>query len=326
MRNPPEPSVAPTRTEAVFIVGVSRSGTSLMRRILNKSSEIGIAKENHFLGHLISNEGMRQRLRRVADITDDAGAREFVDSLYSGRLARTSRLRGMSTQWEWIVKRVDREELLARILASDRSERALFTLMMQLFADHGGKRIIGEKTPAHFRFATTLLEWFPNGKIIHMLRDPRAIFVSELRRRTDQAVTWPYRELRRFPPLFKLFILLQVSLVWRESVRRCYRQVESSPDRYLAVRFEDLVRGPEAQVRQICTFLGVEFEERMLQQKVVSRGFAAGETGFDAMAADRWRKEISPLAGAWFFFLFRKDLRRLGYVDGSRRSVALGQE
>ncbi len=112
--------------EAVFIVGVSRSGTSLMRKILNASDKIAIAWENHFLGHLIASEGARYKFRKFGDLSDDDNVRKLVDYIYSGEFRRSSKYRDVSAQWRWIVEKVDKEDFLQRILDSDRSEQALF--------------------------------------------------------------------------------------------------------------------------------------------------------------------------------------------------------
>ncbi len=298
----------------VFIVGVSRSGTTLLRKTLNRSDRIAISNENHFLGHLLAREGVRFKLRRFGDLHDDANVRRLVDYIYDGGLEASSRLRGMSKQWHWIVKSVDRKDFLQGLLQSDRSEAALFTVMMKVYADRKGKPIMGEKTPSHVRYVPTLVEWFPEGKVIHMLRDPRAIYVSELRRRREEPETFPYKQLRRTGPLFALYILLETTFAWFESVSLCDQYRALYPDKYYPLKFEDLVRDPERQLRRVCEFLGVEFQDKMLNQKVVSKGFAAGQVGFDADAADRWRSRIPPWINSWFSFLFRKQLMELGFA------------
>lgn len=310
-----EPDVRTTnaRAEAVFIVGVSRSGTTLMRKTLSTSSALAIAHENHFLGHLLPLSGMRHRIHRLGDLHDDLVVDRFIAALYGGSLRDEGRLRGTSRQWRWIAAKVDRQELRARILASDRSDRALFTIMMRVYADHYAKPVMGEKTPAHLRYVPTLLRWFPGARVIHMVRDPRGVYVSELRRRRTEAVTTPYRQLRRFGALFSGWVLLQTTALWLEGALRDARYRRRYGARYRLVRFEDLVQRPESTVRSICDFLGIEFEPAMLRQTVVSRGFQAGTEGFDAAAADRWREHIGPAARRWLSTVLRVPLRRLGY-------------
>lgn len=298
----------------IFIVGVSRSGTSLMRRILNKSSMVAISKENHFMGHIISSEGMRYKMSRYGDLGDNENVSSFVEHLYSGEIEKVSKHRKLSAQWQWMIEKVTKEEFEQRILESDRSDQALFTIMMQIYADHRGKPIMGEKTPAHVRYISTLLEWFPNATIVHMLRDPRAIFVSEVRRRRREAVTTPYKQLVRIPIIFELFILIQVTLIWFESVWRYHQYKQRYSENYYLMRFEDLVKDPEKQVIRLCDFIGIDFQEKMLEQAVVSKGFQVGTSGFDAHAAERWRSQISPWANAWFALLFRSYLKEFGYT------------
>lgn len=303
-------------TDAVFIVGVSRSGTTLMRHILEGSSQVSICRENHFLGHLLASEGVRQQLRRrFGDHPDDRAARSLVDFLYDGGLERASRLRGMSRQWTWTARHVPREEFTERFLASDRSERALFELVLRTYAEHQGKPIMGEKTPAHVRYVDTLLEWFPRGRVIHMVRDPRAIYVSELRRRGEHSPSMPYRLLRPVRPLLAGFVLIETTLAWLESVIRLERNRQRHADRYLSVRFEDLVSEPEREIRRVCEFLQVPFEPPMLEQVVVSRGHRLGSAGFDRGAASRWRARLGPAGRGWFRAWFGPRLRKLGYLD-----------
>lgn len=300
-------------TDYIFIVGMSRSGTTLMRNILNKSDQIAISRENHFLGHLLGSEGMRHKFRKFGDLHEDENVRRLVDHLYSGGSEKSSWLRRSSAHWRWITRRIDKEVFLQKILESDRSERAMFAVMMDLFAERKGKAIKGEKTPAHFQYADTLLDWFPSAKIIHMMRDPRGIYVSEVHRRQKEAQSFPYRELKRVPALMKLYILLQTTVTWKSSAQNASANQAKYPGRYTVQSFEDLVRRPDEQVRALCTYLGVPFQAQMLEQEVVSMGFQEKQSGFDAGAADRWKKHIGSFARRWFHFWYRRQLRSYGY-------------
>lgn len=310
-------SVAHREADYVFVVGLSRSGTTLMRHMLDRHPEIAICPENHFMGHLLEFEGVRHKLRRFHPFTVDDNARRAVAFLYDGGLRRASRFRSPSRLWTWLERRVPQEEMVARFLASDRTEAALFAAIMDTYAEKRGKRIGGEKTPAHLRHVSTLLEWYPGGRIVHLMRDPRAIFTSEVRRRRVEPGGFPYVVLRRLGPLLTAFVLLETTLTWAEGARRWRRYRRAHADRYLMVRFEDLVRAPEPKLRAIAAFLGVPFAPAMLEQRVVSHGSRLGDVGIDAGAADRWRTSLPGWADAWFRLVFGADLRALGY--GERR-------
>ena len=310
---------AATRTEgepeAVFIVGVSRSGTTLMRRILDRHSRIGIVTENHYLGHLLAWEGTRHYFRRLGDLRDDEHVHALVELIYSGELQRRSRLRELSPYWRWLTDKVPRDDLETYLLASDRSERGIFEAFLRIYADRRGKAIIGEKTPAHLDYAETLLDWFPDGRVVHCMRDPRAIYVSELRRRSESATGFPYRQLAVAPALLWRFVLLEVVWVWARAVHRHRELRRRYPDRYRIVRFEDLVVAPAETLSDVCGFLGVAMESRMLEQKVTSKGALVGATGFDAGAADRWREHIGAGAKSAIELLLGRRLAEMGYRE-----------
>jgi hypothetical protein len=306
---------APTAAaDAIFVVGVHRSGTTLMRSILNASSIVAITNENHYFGHLLAAEGVHRAVQGFGDLHDDAVVDRVVAHLYE-RVAVGHWFREPSRAWVWLIRNVPRDEFRARLLASDRSERAVFDTLLRLYADRRGKTVIGEKTPAHVRCGDTLLRWYPGGRIIHMLRDPRAIYVSDVRRRSQHPGSLPYRLLKGLPGALSVVLLVQTTLAWLDSVARLRDNRRRHTGRYLVVRFEDLVTHPREEVERICRFVGIPFEEPMLDRVVVSHGQALGSSGFDVGAAERWRAQLSSLAAWWFRLWLGSRMRAAGYRD-----------
>lgn len=307
------PERLPTEPEAIFVVGASRSGTSLMRHLLERSPRIALARENHFLGHLRAGEGARYYFRRAGDLASDDTIGAIVEMIYSGEYGRQSRMREVSTFWKWLVENVPRNDMERRLLATERNERGLFVAFLRAYADGRGRPIIGEKTPAHIAYVDTLLEWFPQGRVVHMLRDPRAVYVSDLRRRRGK-LRKPYSWFARVPGLLPLMILVQTAWVWRNAVRRRRAYLKRFPDRYRVVRFEDLVRAPDATLRELYAFLGVEMPQDATDVSVVSSGFRRGEHGLDAGAADRWREHIGAPSRRLLELVLRRPMREVGYL------------
>jgi hypothetical protein len=146
-----------------------------------------------------------------------------------------------------------------------------------------------------------------------MIRDPRAVYRSELKRRIARPESFPYRLLVRVPALMRGFILLEVVWAWADAVARHRALSRRHPESYRLVRFEDLVRDPETTIDRLCEFLGVEPEPAMLAQKVVSVGDRLGDSGFDAGAAERWRASITDGEARWLRWLLGRRIEELGY-------------
>jgi len=302
-------------TELVSIVGVSRSGTSLMRNILDRSRELAVADENYFIGHLVERDGVRHRLRRLGDLDDDRVIERAVDFIYSGELRRRSFANNWG-YWRWLRDNVPREDLITALQATDRSDRELFLAFLRRYAEHQGKPLVGEKTPAHFLYVDTILDWFPDGRVIQMVRDPRGNYHSEVtRRRTHHPhrQPLPFRLARRSDVLLKLVVLGVVASTWIRAARRIPVYRARYPDRFLVVRFEDLVSDQRTTVERVCRFLDTPFCETMLDQRVV-RGRQRGRAGIDRSASDRWRGEIDPWVDRSLQRAFGPQLRELGYA------------
>jgi hypothetical protein len=315
-----------TQPAYVFVVGSSRTGTSMLRSALNKSRDVAICDETHFLGDpkaienliryllngsrkaagwsetyllgKLANRGVREELAMVGDISTDAGAEEIVDHIYG-------------TFQCWNPKNVDRREFLRCLLASDRTDQSLFELVMACHAN--GKPIRGEKTPAHIHYVSTLLKWFPNAKIIHTFRDPRAIFVLQRERPyTRKGLNWRHRMLRRSASLLEIYLSFNVIISWLRIVQLHHRYQQLYPNNYYLLKYEDLVDAPRIHLGRLCGFLGIELTEGMLQTISQDSSPCPQLQGSDTRSA-YWQKHLHPITNKWFVLLCKKHLQEFGY-------------
>ena len=306
----PDASPGEAPVEHVFIVGMSRTGTTLTRNILNRNPDVGIGGESRFFTvprrmGLSRFVGFGERFASAGDLRTDDGLRRIVDAVFasSGR-----------NYWAKLAATGDRARFETDLRASDRSLRALLDAAMALVA--GGRRIRGEKTPAHLAVVPRLLEWFPDARIVHCMRDPRAVYVSDRRKYADATLPLASRLARATGPLFQLYAALDVALQFRRAARLDRRYAARFPGRYLRIRFEDLVRDPVATVRRLSEFLGIAFEPAMLEQPVANSSYVPrGEPlGIDPASADRWRAHLHPLLDRWLRLWCGRDMRALGDV------------
>lgn len=302
-------------TPYLFIVGSPRTGSTLLRHVLNRSPLVCLASETHYL------KGSRQlhlgdRLasaRALEGAAREEAARAIVADLFSPRF------------WVWLRRKSEPASFLARLLATDLTEQSLFTLLLDVYADGQcpDRTVVvrGEKTPDHLYGLDTLARWFPEARFIHTFRDPRAVYASRLVRsgegRRGMKARLPAIPPRLLDPVLAPIEVVETSRVWLDAARLHRRHTESLGDRYRLVQFEHLVADPETSLRSICEFIGIPFEPTLLEDTVVVGSSFADERhaaqGFDRRSVDRWRKHVNPLVKAWFGIVARRELRRFGY-------------
>jgi hypothetical protein len=310
----PVPERLPTEPEVIFVVGVARSGTTMMRNILATSPRVAVARETHFMGHIFNRKGARHFFRQAGDLTNDDAVRKVVDLIYSGEYLRQSRFGNISPFWRWLDDSVPRAEFEKRLLAAERSERGLFTTLLRLYADAEGKPVMGEKTPTHLDYVDELLEWYPDGRIVHVLRDPRAIYVSD-RYRREKMPRPPYSWMAKVPGMLPAYLLTLTVVQWSRALRRHDKYSAKYGDRYTLVKFEDSVQDPHGVLPPMFDFLGIQRPEDPTQVNVPAKhGMRDSSEGIDPQAADRWRERINPFAKRFLDLFLGGRMRKYGYT------------
>lgn len=129
--------------------------------------------------------------------------------------------------------------------------RWLRKYIMDLFGNlavKAGKKRWAEKTPSHVLFMDFINEVFPDAQFIHMIRNGYDV-VKSLKN-----IHWGSKN-----------VVINANL-WVKHVskgREYARKI--SPERYIEIRFEDLINNTEQTIKNICDFLGEEVNSRMLQ-------------------------------------------------------------
>jgi hypothetical protein len=222
-----------------FIIGASRSGTTLLRLMLNAHSHLAIPGEMKYFQSIDCDVS----LSSWRDVGPETNYRALVRDYLEKRRA---------------LFPVAADTLEEMILAdSERTLRAPYRLLLAYWASHLGKPRWGEKTPSNLFSVDILRDMFPDARFINVVRDPRAVVQSM------NAIDYYSNET-----VFN-------ALNWRKSIRTGEQLFRDclSPEQLLTIRYEDLVSKPEPTLTSICGFLDEPFEPVMLQFYKTSEQF-----------------------------------------------------
>jgi Sulfotransferase family len=142
----------------VFVVGMNRSGTTLLRMMLDAHPQLTIPPETHFVPDLIK-----------ACREDGATAEDALAAMKSAR--------------EWGDFGFSDEEMLARLRALPKlrpgpAVRTFYEAYMQ----QQGKPRWGEKTPTYVQKMKLIQRALPEARFVHVIRDGRDVALSVLDR------------------------------------------------------------------------------------------------------------------------------------------------
>lgn len=221
----------------IFIVGVPRSGTTLLAAILGAHPRIVCGHETHFFSSSFS-EGLARAICR-----DPRWPSRAIDYLHAIPVAQEAvrPIHGFS-----------RDELTAALAARRPSIPSVLSGMMKLFVQRHGARRWCEKTPDHLPYVARIRSYYPDSPIIRIVRDPRAVAASM------RNVPWGPRSL------------VDSLLLYREYEDASAGFFERDP-RAHTIRYEDLRNDPESTARELCRLVGGEFEPAMLDTSKSAR-------------------------------------------------------
>jgi hypothetical protein len=284
------------------VVGAPRSGTTLLRLMLDSHPELAIPPETGFLSAARRLRGRGDALRERFFRTVTAFPPE-------------------APSWaDYGIPADDFRSALRRIEPFTAS--AGFRAFYRLYAARHGKPRWGDKTPVYCLEIGLIRRVLPEARFVHIIRDGRDVALS-LRRQ------W-------FTPGRDMATLAKY---WARCVVRARRAGLGRRD-YLEVRFEELVREPGPVLARVCRFLELEWSPALLEHHTRAAARLGEHTGGiapdgtllisreqrlrqqesslhapDPARIGGWRTEMLPEERAEFERVAGKLLRELGYPD-----------
>ena len=259
----------------IFIVGSSRSGTTMMGRILGNHSDIFTFKELHFFGTIWSNNS-----------NPDLNREEQIDLL--SRLLCIQE-NGLFNQQNISVFNEKAIALLAH--KNICNPLSIYELFLGAMSNENKSTISCEQTPKNIYYLNEILAFFPKAKVINMVRDQRDVLLSQKnkwKRRSLGASKIPLLEAIRS---YINYHPILTSKVWNSSLEHTKRYFDN--ERVKIVKFEELLVKSESVVKDICNFLAIEFHSQMLNVPVVGSSIEQDNKDsflIDSSKIEKWKK------------------------------------
>ncbi|MEU2738088.1 sulfotransferase [Streptomyces sp. NPDC007095] len=158
-------------------------------------------------------------------------------------------------------------------------------IALRACTEEHGKVRWGDKRPAYALHVAEILRLFPDAQSVHLVRDGRDRVASLLR------MPWWHRGFHEAVAAWAQVV---------DTTRKCAREL--GPGSWYRLRFEDLVAGPEGQLRGVCGFLGEEYAPGATEpHRVAGMAVPARKTWhrcthgvLDTARADTWTTGLTP--------------------------------
>lgn len=214
----------------IFIVGTERSGSNLLRLILNAHPEITVPHPPHIMAFFAPLESY------YGDLSNDANFRRLADDVLR-------HIRGHIHPWPTPL---DRESIVRE--AEPRDLFGIYSAIYEQHAAAAGKRRWGCKSTFMIHYTERIFARYPQAQLLWLVRDPRDVALSS--RDSVFNPYHPYYTARLWASQQELGLRLAAQL---------------NPANLLRVHYESLIADPDATVAGMCDFLGIGFDPVMLR-------------------------------------------------------------
>ena len=266
----------------VFVIGCSRSGTTLLYHMLLSSGNFAVYRMESKVFTLLEP--------RFCPLSKPRNKRRMLDVWYNTRLYTRSGL--------------EPSEIEPRIMAECQNGGDFLRIIMEEMCRKQGVRRWAETTPEHLLYMRRIKETIPNALIVHVIRDGR-----------DVALSWERLSQIRRLPWDRKRAAMAAGIYWEWIVNKGRQAGRTLGGDYIEVHYEDLVRKPAEVLKNLEPFIEHDLNyERITQVGIGS--VSAPNTAFQddqRSPIGRWMTDLSQEDLATFEGLVGGTLEELGY-------------
>ncbi len=268
----------------IFIVGMPRSGTTLLSNLLNASEEIYFPQETHFFSQLDKYKKNKSKLKNS------------FNNFYFNKNEIYFK------SWNLDSQKIDG--------LNSYNEKELFEDLICLLQKQNKKQFEswGEKTPIHFVYINEILKIYPKAKFVHIIRDPRDVFISMIA--SSWVKIFPFEE-----KISQYKISCQIHLSTHENI--------------CSVKYEDLVKEPEKNLKKIFSFTNLNYTDQILQNfnKDENLNFSEkfepwkknNKNSIDAKSMFKWKKKVDRPLNYYISNKLKTEILQLNYESLSNK-------
>ncbi|NHZ84676.1 MAG: hypothetical protein GWP19_02210, partial [Planctomycetia bacterium] len=295
--NTPEQKTDILNQNPIFIAGAHKSGTSLLRSLLDGHSSIyAIPIETHYFQLVkfwVDNE-YRKQFPKI--LSNEQLILRFINWIDKSNKSK-DKLSDSITMNVFDLKKF--KKIISKCEKDDSDKIRIQKYFAAIYYSQFSKQIpanirIVEKSVENAEFAVDLAQYFPNAKFIHILRNPYSNFVSL---RKYKSIKFGYPIMRRIiRTLYNNYYFLS------HNKRRI--------NNYYVLKYEDLVSDPRREIERLCNFLNLTFEEILLTPTSLGKLWAGNSTsgtqfwGIDTSTLNHWKSNISDFEVCYINKLF----------------------
>ncbi len=284
----------------IFILGCHKSGTSLIRSLLDGHPDLNVIPfETHFFEHLGLSGiyPMRKGQNKSLNFNDsfvrnlkeyNEFGSPFSDVIMKGKI-------NLDVLQKYMFD-PEKEGITETFI---QMTRAIFESLNQ---NNDNTKIIVEKSVENIQYAGFLKSLFPQSVFIHILRNPYSNMVS-LRK---------FKTIKNFPSLPEIFESINLSFTLQEANSKLINA-------YYSLKYEDLLLNPVDTMKNLAYKIGIEYTESLIQPTTMGepwKGNSIWNLQLDKISSEslnNWKKEITAIEARYINHKMKENLEKWNY-------------